>query len=149
MSELSAMEQYWDSAQVQETASMDDIPEGKYVCRVEACRFTKTKETNKPMIAWELVIQDNANWAGRKLFLNRVLDIERPSSFEFAKTDFARIGLEKEAQTANTLKQALEKAINMRINVVVKRSSKDGKDYLNIYINSAAKEIFPDDDIPF
>jgi len=127
---LDGFGEVWEDT-VPEAWEGTDVPDGKYTVQVSTCVLKETQKTGKPMIAWDLVIQTRG-FEGRHLFLNRVLDRERPDSIKYARGDFQKIGIE--VATPREFVNACEAALDKVIEVQVKTNG----DYTNIYINKLA-----------
>jgi hypothetical protein len=127
----------WDNTEADDGFS--PLPDKKYIAKVERCEFTRTKETDKPMFAWDFVIEDE-EYEGRHVFLNRVLQKGNKQSVKYAKSDFAKLGL-----TAATFKEFIDSlgyVLDKKIELQLKtKTGKDGKKYQNVFINKEITDV--------
>lgn len=113
----------------------DVVPNGKYPAHVEKVEVVETKtgaNAGQPRLSWHLVI-DSGPCAGRYLFhSNRIT--HDPKVLGWLERDLATVGmkLEKLSDLAGRLSELLD----VRLMVTVKNTSKDGKAYQNVYLNS-------------
>lgn len=66
------------------------VPEGDYLCQVYKLEAKLTKETQKPMAVWELVILNDGDFEGRHVWVNQILEADTPEKTIKAWARFKR-----------------------------------------------------------
>lgn len=61
-----------------EMGTFADLEEGTYWCTVHKLEARMTRETNKPMAVWELVVQNEGTYQNRHVWVNQVLESDTP-----------------------------------------------------------------------
>lgn len=54
------------------------VPEGDYHCTVEKLEARMTRESQKPMAVWELIILNDGDFEGRHVWVNQILEADTP-----------------------------------------------------------------------
>jgi hypothetical protein len=126
---MSNVNDLWKSEPTPEVSSGGELPDGKYTVKVNACVEKETKETGKPMIAWDMVVVEGQPYARKHVFMNRVLDAERKESIGWAKSDFKKIGIDADAlpDIQSCCTAALDRVIEIQV--------KTRGEYTNVYVN--------------
>ena len=134
------VDQLWGAAKPMESTG-GEVPDGKYVVRVEKCVRKSTKAGDKEMIAWDFVVTEGEH-AGRHIFNNRVINPANPEqSMSFIKTDFDRIGLGEESNLQDAIQKSLDRVIEVQV--------KTNGQYTNVYVNKLIGAGKTDPDLPF
>lgn len=121
-----------------------ELPDGEYNVKVLSIETKETKNTYLPMIVWKTEILDGP--AKGTLFINRVMDENKPFTIDQAKQDFLTLGFQPVAADM----QATMAKLTGR-DIVVKLNTND-KNFQNRNIlgfaEGAAKTAEPVDDLP-
>ena len=144
--EMNELELMWGAAPVEENkGEYDALPDGKYQVKIESIRFNHTKETNKPMFSWDLILV--SKHAGRHIFHNRVLG--NADNMKWARQEFANLGLE--ANSINELTDKLDEILDAVIEIQLKTKGQYQNCYINKLVSKAlGHEVNMDDsDQPF
>lgn len=142
----------WATTETPEVNSYENLPVGKYVAKINRCAMDETKKDKTPMIAWDLIVVSPESFAGRHIFLNRVL--KSADNIKFAKLDFAKLGHKAESMQELTLvmESLLDKVVDVSV-VQSKTLNANGEYYVNTYINKLNTQFEAlkktEDDLPF
>lgn len=101
-----------------EATTFEEIPEGRYQCRITEAKPGLTKSTNNPMISWKMIVLAG-EYKGRTVFKNMVLT---PNSLGLVKSDLQAL---KFAKPLSQLEGALPTFINQAVEI---RRTTNGKD---------------------
>ena len=123
----------------EESKDFSPLPDGKYSARVESLIFGATKETMKPMFTWDLVIvtSESGKNIGRHIFHNQVLGND--VSVRICAQSFHNVGIDGKsiADFRSMSGELLDKIIEIQL----KTTTKNGKEYQNTYINRLAEDV--------
>lgn len=124
----------WVVTPTPEVNSFESLPVGKYVASVDRCAMDATKKDNIPMIAWDLKIVSPEQFAGRHVFLNRVLKSQ--DNVKFAKLDFKKLGFKVDnfRELNLVMESLLDKLVDISV-VQSKTMNQNGEYYVNTYVN--------------
>lgn len=89
------------------------VDDGEYAVTVQNLEFKLTRETQKPMFSWDLVLPN-----GQHYFHNRVINPEKEITMAFAKEDFGALGMN--ADDIDDVIANLQSLIGARIMVEIK-----------------------------
>jgi hypothetical protein len=152
--DLSQYDQDWATTEAAPDTN-NNVPEGKYIAKVEKVEKTKTgpksKNPGSPMLKWQLRITGgNPEGVGRVVFTRH--QMASKENLSWLKRDLKTCGLElaKLSDLDTHLKDLLD--VSLEINVKNK-VGKDGQENQNVYFNkkadAAAASSGTDSDIPF
>lgn len=129
------------------------IPSGKYIVSVNKVSIKEVssgKYQGEGMLAWQLKIQDGEH-EGRVLFLNSLfVSKELDPGLAFVgrlKQTLRKAGLQ--IAKLSELETRIGELLDRKLNVTVKNTVKDGKEYSNIYVDSVAEAGDAGGDCPF
>lgn len=89
------------------------VPDDEYVVTVQNLEYKLTRETQKPMFSWDLVLPN-----GQHYFHNRVINPEKEITMAFAREDFEALGMD--ASDFDALLENLQGLIGAKILVDIK-----------------------------
>lgn len=92
MSTNDELMQLWGESEFDENAvkTFANLPDGKYEAKVDVARFDKTN-SGKNKIAYELTVVKPEEFAGRKIFHNKMIDTKE--QIGWAREEFHKIGI--------------------------------------------------------
>lgn len=129
------------------------IPNGKYVCNVDKVQIkevSKGKYAGEGMLSWQLRIE-GGDYDNRILFLNNLfVSKELDPGLAFVgrlKQTLKKAGLQ--IAKLSELETRIGELLDRKLNVTVKNTVKDGKEYSNIYVDSVAEAGDAGGDCPF
>ena len=110
--DFAALEQEFTDAQPPETAENKDPPDGKYDTHVHKVEIKEAKNSGKPYVKWQLII-DGGPQNGRYLFRNN--QMASKENLAWLKKDLAVCGitLAKLADLESRLPELLDKRIKV------------------------------------
>lgn len=135
--DLSHLDETWKNTEVTDD-NRSEIPDGKYLCRVEEVELKESK-AGKPMLAQRLLILDG-KYKGRKLFRNSMLVTEE--NVKYLKKDLITLGIELER--LSDLPNHLNSLLDIEVQVTVKTKG----EYQNVWIDKRLG-VEDDEDVPF
>lgn len=110
------------------------VPDGEYAARVDAVEFTLSRDGNKPMLKWDLVIVDG-EYENRHLFRNNMMATQQ--NMGYLKRDLKTVGIDIYAEgfkLLNFLQTRLGELLDRVIRVSVATQKNDPSRY-NVYLN--------------
>jgi len=110
--DLEEFDDDFGGASGESTNAYTPVKDGNYTVDVEAVELKRTKDTNRPMLAWKLRIVGPSS-AGRVLYRNSVISTGK--GMEFMKKDLYLCGLAIEK--LSDLPANLEKLLDLRIKI--------------------------------
>lgn len=125
-----------------------DLPEGKYTVRVGRLYFDSYNANERPLLKWELVVVDG-EYAGE--VQKKASFLKTEDNIRMFKADLFKAGLDMNGRGISfaVLQDHLEELIDvmLEINVVVSKKAvdKNGKPYVNTYINKRISDPFAGD----
>lgn len=132
---LSQFDEAWKNADVTDD-NRSEIPDGKYLCRVEEVEL-KVSKAGKDMLAHRLLILDG-KYKGRKLFKNSLITSEE--NVKYLKKDLYTLGIQLER--LSDLPNHLNSLLDIEVQVTVKTKG----EYQNVWFD---KRLGVDDEVPF
>ena len=102
----------------------DDVPDGKYIVRVERVEL-RTSQQGNAMLSWELRIMQGEH-ANRMLFRNNMM--MTPQNMQWLKTDLGRCGME--LAKLSELEDRLSELLDIELEVTKKTKG----EYSNVNI---------------
>ena len=112
-------------------------PDGTYEVTIHDVKLTTTKQTGKPMFAWDFILPNNQHY-----FHNRVIDMDREFTLKFAKLDFENLGLN--ADDLDELELIFPKLIGCVVEIKIETKGT----FQNCTVLGMIKPFSPDD-VPF
>lgn len=70
--------------------SFAELPEGTYLCKVHKLEARLTRETQRPMAVWELIILNDGDYENRHVWVNQILESDTPEKTIDAWARFKR-----------------------------------------------------------
>lgn len=123
--DLSALDAEFEQA---ETATSEEVPDGKYQARIHGVRMNKTQKGD-PMLQYDLIVLSGSQ-QGRHLFKNSVLT---PAAMPYVKGDLKLLGvtLARLSELPDRLPELLDKTVEVTKKTKEERS--------NVYLNRLLK----------
>ena len=109
-----------------EERDFEEVPDGRYQVIVEKVEMARSKQTNTPMLKWQLKIL-GPHCAGRYLFRNNM--IASHENLKWLKTDLVLCGLQLEKLSD------LPHRLNELLDVTLEVQKKTNGTYTNVYLN--------------
>jgi len=122
--DLSYLDDEFEQAEVKET-DFEEVPDGRYQCRVERAELTRAQTTGNPMLKWTLRVLGPTQ-RDRLIWKNSVLTT---GTMEYVKKDLQVCGVT--LTRLSDLGQHLPDLLDLKIEV--SKQSKNGNS--NIFIN--------------
>lgn len=122
-----------------------NLPEGKYVGRVNRMYFDKYDPNERPILKWEFIVTEG-DYEGRKQEKASFLKTEQTVSM--LKADLKKAGLDMNgrgitfAKLPNHLGELLDVEIEFAVIASKKSVDKNGNPYVNVYINKRISDPF-------
>lgn len=145
----------WKSAKAdtdETNTDFEEVPDGAYVCVIERAEFRKSKSGN-PYLSLALVV-DSGPQEGRWIWKRNMLGTQ--DNLTFLKKDLAVCGVNIPEKLSDL---KLESLLDLTVRVTKKTTTKDDREYENIYIDRLVSEVKgdtnqktedkKDDEIPF
>jgi len=107
-----------------EERDFEEVPDGRYQVIVEKVEMARSKQTNTPMLKWQLKIL-GPHCAGRYLFRNNM--IASHENLKWLKTDLVLCGLQLEKLSD------LPHRLNELLDVTLEVKKQTREEYQNIY----------------
>ena len=121
------------------------LPKGSYKTTIEKCMWRENSFTNEPQLSFMFKIIDG-QYAKRTIWKNCDLCMTRPSSIQYLRKDLNTLGWDD--GSISNLKET-DIFLDMEVEIAITyKTGKNGKEYPNVWINSAVKPE-PETDIPF
>ena len=111
-----------------EEKSFSEPPDGKYQVLVDKVAMARSKQTQTPMLKWQLKII-GPQCAGRMLFKNSM--IGNADNVKWLKADLATCGMDVSALKFSELPDRLNGLLDVTLEVQTKTSG----DFVNVYLN--------------
>jgi hypothetical protein len=127
--DLAGLDEDYNKAEARERGN---VPDGKYQVRVDRVSMARTKNTDTPMLKFDLVIISGKQ-KNRHIFKNSMLTT---NSLSFLKSDLAAMGIA--LPKFSDLPKHLDEMIDQKLEVTTKTTkSKDDpdKEYNNVYFD--------------
>jgi hypothetical protein len=147
LSYLNQFEEGFRRAETKEPVDFDPLPDGKYKVRVDKAQLVENQYTGNPQLTWEFEIVEGKH-ASRKIWKYNQLDSQ--DRVNWLKQDFRNCGVL--LASLSTLQQELVGLLDKVLIVNLKtNTSKNGKDYQNVYIvkEIAGNSRLDDSSFPF
>ncbi len=109
-----------------EEKEFDEPPDGKYQVLVDKVEMARSKQTNAPMLKWQLKIA-GPRCAGRYLFRNNM--IASPENVKWLKNDLAICGMDVAGLKLSSLPNRLGELLDVQLEV--KKQTRG--EYTNVY----------------
>lgn len=126
---LAELEAEWGGAE--EKAPMGEVPDGKYIVRIEAAGIGNSKKSERLQVDWQLKVA-LGEFAGQNMWKHD--GINTVEGLSWLRTALARLGVEWPA-TAKELPDTLTSLVGTFAEVQAK--TKAGNDIQNVYFNKA------------
>lgn len=111
-----------------EEKEFEEPPDGKYQVLVDKVEMARSKQTNAPMLKWQLKIV-GPRCAGRYLFRNNM--IASPENVKWLKNDLATCGMDVQSLKLSDLPNRLGELLDVTLEV----QKKTNGEYANVYLN--------------
>lgn len=153
--QLKQYEEAFAKAEVKETTSYDNLPDGKYVVRIERAAVEESK-AGRPQMVWELVVEEGS-YKGRHLWKYNGLD--SIDKITWLKQDFFQAGFPVES--LNQVQELLPKLLDQYMKITLKTKTNDKGSFQNVFFNGSvgadhaprktesAPVVLTDSDLPF
>ena len=111
-----------------ENRDFEEPPDGRYQVVVDRVELTRSRQSNTPMLKWQLRIM-GPTCAGRCLFRNNM--IGTPENVRWLKYDLATCGVDVSRLKLSELANHLDKLLDVALEV----QKRTNGEYTNVYIN--------------
>lgn len=135
--DLARYDQTWRDAKEPAAGSMDELPDGTYRFTIERAELKRTKESNKPMVSFGLMVAEGG-YANRWAWKNLVLTAD-PEKMGWIRHELKIVGVQ--CAKASDLVREIPQTIGLSVWAKLKTRSKDGNTYQNVnFISPPAGE---------
>jgi hypothetical protein len=124
---LSQYEEEYQKAEVQATG---ELPDGKYIVRIDRVELTTSKTSNRPQMVWDMIITEGT-YQGWHVWKYNGLD--SAEKIHYLKNDLHRADLPLER--ISDLESALPQLLDRKLEVRVKTKLGEHGESQNVYIN--------------
>jgi hypothetical protein len=132
---MSILSQFSSSYDAAKAPDRSEVPDGKYIVRVDRLEIKKTKEHGLPMMAWELVIVSGPQ-AKRRLFKNNVI---KENTIQYLKQDLILAGFNGKLEELET-QDGLAQFLDRHLEVTLKTKGESNNIYFNKLLTDAERE---------
>lgn len=152
--QLKQYEETFKNAKVEEN-TYDDLPDGKYVVRINRAAVEESKATGRPQMVWEMVIEEGS-YTGRYVWKYSGLD--SIDKITWLKQDLFRVG--HPIESLADLQGLLPNLLDNRLKITLKTKTNAKGSFQNVFFNGPVEAnqtpkkaestpVLTDDDLPF
>jgi hypothetical protein len=141
---LKAMQAPFHDAEVEAPGQRTMPPDGKYQALVKGFDFFEATSTGQLFLKTILQIALDQEWDGAEV--ETVHNLEDPDRISWVKGHLAVLGVDVDELDLGALQGALEKVLDVPVEIQVKRSQKtdsEGRPYVNVYCNKRLGDPMP------
>ena len=147
-SELAELDEVWFNIEPDDPNSFDDLPDGKYACRIDRVEVKPSKTSGRLQLVWEFVVEEG-DYEGRRIW--KYSGLENAENLKFLKNELWRIGLQ--LQLISQIEEHLTELLDLIVEVQIKTKKKGDQEFRNVYVNKrldvSGTDDFKPDDVPF
>lgn len=133
----------WHTVQPAKTQEFIDLPEGRYFATIDAIKLNQPKQVNDRIIpeilVYELTVSDGEYQGSR---LRKEDGVFTEKNLSFIKRDLLTLGCNIPRELED-VPLALQAAIGLTVEIEVVKTTKNGREYTNTYIQRVVNQMKP------